>query len=247
MTTTQQPQAIHSIRPSQPSSTSPPVNISSRCHLDPACYVKGTHPLTIQADVVVHPRCRLYTDQGPITIQQGCILNEKCILGTDKELNPIVKGVAPSNSSTIASQQPGFLSSDNSTISPEINIGPRAYLQSTVRLQPPCNIGDSVLLEAGVTLLSGCSVGAHSKICAGVTLPPDTVIPAWTVAYGHHGQMRRKRQANVAEDSRLDGMGRERDGVESLLKTNTAKNLSAVGSGSRDKRASIIKSAGQKG
>jgi len=247
MTSTQQPQATHPLRQNQPSSTSPPVNISSRCHLDPACYVKGTHLLTIQADVVLHPRCRLYTDQGPITIQQGSILNERCILGTDKELNPAIKGAAPSNSSTIMFQQPAQLGQDGSVPNPETNIGPRAYLQSSVRLQPPCTIGDSVLLEAGVTLLSGCSIGPHSKVCAGITLPPDTVIPAWTVVYGHHGQMRRKRQANVAEDSRLDGMSRERLGVETLLKLNTAKNLSTAGSGSRDKRASIIRSDSQKG
>ena len=241
------PHAALPLRPNQPSSTSPPVNISNQCHLDPACYVKGTYLLTVKADAVLHPRCRLYTDQGPITIEQGSILNERCILGTDKELNPAINYAASSGFSTATSNPPSTGIQGAEAFDLEIHIGPRSYLQSTVKLQPPCNIGESAILEAGVTLLPSCRVGSHSKICAGITLPSGTVIPEWTVVYGHHGQMRRRRQVNAAEDSRVDGMSKERQGVETLLKLNTAKNLSTMGSGSKDKRASIIRSEGQKG
>lgn len=245
MTSTPQPQAALPLRSNQPPSTSTPVNISQQCHLDPACYVKGTHLLTIEANVVLHPRCRLNTDQGPVIIQQGSILNERCILGIDKEFNP--KPASVSSSAATIAQSPDLPSQDDGINELQINIGPRAYLQSTVKVQPPCTIGDSVVLEAGVTLLPGCSIGAHSKVCAGITLPARTTIPEWTVVYGLHGQMRRKRQANLAEDSRLDGMSRERHGVETLLKLNATKNLSTAGGSSKDKRASIIRSDSQKG
>lgn len=196
---------------------------------------------------MLHPRCRLYTDQGSIRIQHDSILNERCILGIDKELNPATqKSLSPSTAATKA-QQPEYTRQDDDTTNQQINIGPRAYLQSTVKLQPPCTIGDSVILEAGVTLLPGCSIGAHSKVCAGITLPPGTVIPEWTVVCGLQGQMRRKRHANLAENSRLDGMTRERLGVETLLKLNVTKNLSTAGGGSKDKRASVIRSDSQKG
>lgn len=247
MATAQQLQPTLPLRPNQASSTSTPVNISPQCHLDPACYVKGTRLLTIEADVVLHPRCRLYTDLGSIIIQHSSILNERCVLGLDKELNPATKEALLSSSAAAIAHESDELGQDDDASNLEINIGPRAYLQSTVKLQPPCTIGDSVLLEAGVTLLPGCSIGAHSKICAGITLPPGTVIPEWTVVYGLHGQMRRKRQANLAEESRLNGMAREGHGVETLLKLNATKNLSTAGGSSKDKRTSIIRSDSQKG
>ena len=246
MAAVEQPQPARPVRTNPVPSTSTPVNISSQCHLDPTCYVKGTRLLAIEADVVVHPRCRLSTDLGPIIIQHSCILNERCILGLDKELNPATKAMSSSFAAT-AALDPDDVSHDDSASNLEIRIGPQAYFQSTVKLQPPCTIGDSVLLEAGVTLLPGCSIGAHSKICAGITLPPGTVIPEWTVVYGTHGKMRRKRQENLVEESRLDGMARERHGVETLLKLNATKTLSTTGGGSKEKRASIIRSDSQKG
>lgn len=226
------------LRANQPPTTSPPVSLSPQCHLDPACYVKGTHSLTIEQNAILHPRCRLYTDQGPITIKQGCILNERCILGIDRELNPPIV-TADSNQDPVSSATDGGNAAARQAEA-EIVLGARTYLHSSVKLQPPCRIGDSCVLESGVTLAPNCAVGAHSKICAGITLPPGTYVPDWTVVYGLHGQRRRQRQVDdVAEDARLDGLRRERAGVEMLLKVNATKSLGAA-SGSRSKRESVM-------
>lgn len=236
MSASQRPQPAAPLHAGQPASTSPAVSISPQCHLDPACYVKGTYLLSIEANAVLHPRCRLYTDRGPVTIGSGSILNERCILGLDKEMNP-----PSTNIPTRLEEEAAKLKEL------AITIGPRASLQSTVKLQPPCTIGEAVILEAGVTILPMCTVGAHSKVCAGVTLPPGTIIPEWTVVYGQHGQMRRKRQADIAEDSRMDGMSRERHGLENLLKMSTAKALSSAGASSKSKRESVIRTDSPKG
>lgn len=217
----------NTVVPKLSTSATPPVNISSQAYLDPACYAKGSHNINIEANSVVHPRCRLYTDQGKITIRAGSVLIERCIVGFDKELNPIPEAFAAQ------------LQADTNR---DITIGPHAYLQSSVKIQPPCTVGEGVLLEAGVTVQTGCSIGDHSKICAGVNLPPDTIIPEWTVVYGPSGRLRRRRQENMAEDSRIEGMNRERQGMEMLLRANATKTISSAGGGSRhSKRESVIR------
>lgn len=204
-----------------------PVNISSQAYLDPACYVKGPNPLNIETGSVIHPRCRLYTDQGEVNIRAGSVLTERCVIGFDKDLNPVPESV-------VASVPVG--------LNRHITIGPNAYLQSSTKIQPPSTIGEGVLIEAGVILQSGCVVGAHSKVCAGVTLPQGTVVPEWTVVYGQNGRFRRKRQENATEYLRLDGMGRERQGMELLLRANAAKTLtSTAGSSRHGKRESVIR------
>lgn len=246
MTSSPDPQNVTSTSQKQAASTSPPVSISSQAHLDPACYVKGSHLLKIEAGVVLHPRCRLYTDQGTITIHNGSILLERCIIGIDKELNPLPKPVTSTTNDEELSNGDSDALLDPKT-SKDTVIGPRSYLHSSVKLQPPCTIGESAILETGVTIYPNCTIGSHSKVCAGITLPSGTTIPDWTVVYGPNGQMRRMRQANLAEDSRLDSMSRERQGVEALLKMNAAKNLSSGGGGSKSKRESIIRTDSTKG
>lgn len=213
-------------QPKVSASTTPPLNISPQAYLDPACYAKGLYPVNIEAGSVIHPRCRLYTDQGRITIRAGSVLIERCIIGFDKELNP-------------APEAPTVQKPDSTN---DISIGPQAYLQSSVKIQPPCTIGEGVLIEAGVTIQTNCSIGDHSKICAGVVLPSGTIIPEGTVVYGVNGRLRRRRQENMAEDSRIEGISRERQGMELLLRANAAKTISSTGGGSRHgKRESVIR------
>lgn len=237
-------QTIQPALQNKTSSASTPVSVSSQSHLDPACYVKGSHSLTIEANVVIHPRCRLYTDQGKITIHAGSILLERCIVGVDKELNPEPKTELEKleNSSPLDSDP-----SSNSAGSKDIIIGPYSCLHSSVKLQPPCKIGEFNVLESGVVVHPNCKIGSHSKICAGITLPRGTVVPDWTVVFGPDGRMRRHRKPNIAEESRIEGMNKERQGVEAILKMNAAKNLNSSGGGSRSKRESIIRTETSKG
>lgn len=115
-----------------------------------------------------------------------------------------------------------------------------------MRLQPPCTIGEAVVLEAGVTISPGCVIGDHSKVCAGVVLPVGTKIPERTVVYGLNGQMRRRRHIDTPEESRLEGLAKERAGVEAVLKLNAVKTSTATSS--KSKRESVlVRSDSQKG
>lgn len=233
--TSERPATLPSLPKVSPGTT-PPVNISSQAYVDPACYVKGTNPLTIEAGAVIHPRCRLYTDNGKVTIGHGCLLFERCMIGYDKEFNP-QRGSAMALDKPAGTGHTQSVSKDSNNI----YIGASSHLHSAVKLQPPCTIGEYSILEAGVTLLPGCTLGSHSKICAGITLPPGSAVPDWTVVYGMNGQIKRKRQATPAEDTRLEGLARERQTIEALLKANATKTLSSSGGGSRGKRESVIR------
>ncbi|KAJ9654047.1 hypothetical protein H2198_006846 [Neophaeococcomyces mojaviensis] len=239
-----------------PSSGSPPVNISPYCHLDPVSYVKGTHLLTLENGVLVHPRSKLFTDMGPITIKEGSIISEKCTIGnlSGKDSIMLHKGQAPkallaatdSNTQTLGSNS-GVFTQEGLANEPElpITIGRSVYIHPNVNLQPPCTVADFAILEPGVTVSPGCFINSHSKICAGVNLPAGAVVSSWTVVYGTDGRMRRRRHKDVSEDSRLEGMARERSAATNLLRTsaNASKTGSTTpGSASRSKRESVIRS-----
>lgn len=237
-----QPHPAIPVHASIPISSAPPAKISSQCHLDPSSYVKGGHQLTIEANAVIHPRTYLFTELGPITIRQGSIITEKCVIGRrDKSESTTTKPPPPTGrdpsvdpaDKAKAQPQPNF---------PEIIIGPNAHLHASVTVQAPSVINDSTVLEPGVMISPNCTIGAHSKICAGITIPPGTTIPEWTVVYGIHGQMRRRRQDDLAEEARLDVLARERQAVEAILKSNATKNLAQGSSGSlKSKRESMIR------
>jgi len=204
----------------------PSVNISPHCHLDPASYVKGTHQLTLEAGVLVHPRSKLFTELGSITIKEGSIVSERCTIGTSTPHDLTMQHQR---------QAPG---------QPElpITIGRSVYIHPNVKVQSPCTIADFVILEPGVAVSPHCVINSHAKICAGVALPAGTVIPSWTVVYGTDGRMRRRRHKDASEDSRLDGMARERSAAVQLLKMSTIASKTASSTSantSRSKKESV--------
>lgn len=252
--TTAQPHPSIPVHATVPASAIPPAKIAPNCHLDPSSYVKGHHQLTIEANALVHPRTYLFTELGPITIRQGTVIMEKCVLGRREKTDTshqrgqpsiavgrplsIVEGLATTDTLHDPTAQPqGGL--------PEITIGPNAHLHASVTVQAPSTISDSATLESGVMISPGCIVGAHSKICAGITLPPNTVIPEWTIVYGMNGCMRRRKLDDGAEETRLDLFRRERAATEALLRS-AARNLGggqAGGAGAqlKSKRESMIR------
>lgn len=249
-----QPHPSIPVHATVPASATPPAKISPNCHLDPSSYVKGHHQLTVEASALIHPRTYLFTELGPITIRQGTVITEKCVLGrrdkTDtshQRAQPsiavgrplsVTEGVASADTPLDTATQP----QDNL---PEISIGPDAHLHAAVTIQAPSTVSDSAILESGVMISPGCFIGAHSKICAGITLPPNTVIPEWTIVYGTNGSMRRRKADDAAEETRLDLFRRERAATEALLKS-AARNLGAgqaagAGGQAKSKRESMIR------
>jgi dynactin-6 len=72
----------HSILPAvDRSGPKPPVNFSSSLTISDNAVLQGKHSITIQAESVVHPRCRLESNLGSILIGRRCIIHERTHIG----------------------------------------------------------------------------------------------------------------------------------------------------------------------
>lgn len=76
----------HSILPAiDRSGPKPPVNFSSSLVISDNAILQGTHSITIQAETVVHPRCRFQSNQGSILLGRRCIIHERAHIGAPAE------------------------------------------------------------------------------------------------------------------------------------------------------------------
>ncbi|KAF3164277.1 hypothetical protein TWF788_001225 [Orbilia oligospora] len=55
----------------------PPLSIDPTAVLSDAISFSGTYPVTIGANSVLHPRCKLNSTEGPIVIGSNCIVSER--------------------------------------------------------------------------------------------------------------------------------------------------------------------------
>lgn len=142
---------------------------------------QGTHPVTIGAGTIIHPRARFYAYEGPIYVGDGCIISEKAVIGA-----------APSGSSSSSSSTSH--SKDTPTrLSYFVTIGP----QSTIL--PGAHIHSSATIEALVTISRHADIASHAKVCSGSTIPPHGKVDEWVVVWGSGIGQRRKRARGAKE------------------------------------------------
>ncbi|KAK6541268.1 hypothetical protein TWF694_008631 [Orbilia ellipsospora] len=55
----------------------PPLSIDPTAVLSDAISFSGIYPITIGANSIIHPRCKLNSSDGPIIIGANCIISEK--------------------------------------------------------------------------------------------------------------------------------------------------------------------------
>ncbi|KAF4201327.1 hypothetical protein CNMCM8927_001699 [Aspergillus lentulus] len=210
-------------RTSPSSSTSPsptpraPVAAHNTAIVAESVIFQGTHPISVGAGTVIHPRARIYSYDGPIIIGEGCIISEKSTIGippsTPPSLPPAPKEVVPTRIS------------NGVTIGPLVTVFPGAHIHSFVTVEALAIINRRV------------SLGAHSKVCSGCEVAANTVIKDWTVVWGSGAGscQRRKRatgktsssvaagqdvsalDAKVVEDARLIVLQKEREVVARLI------------------------------
>ena len=72
----------HSILPAiDRSGPKPPVHFSSSITISDNAILLGTHSITIQAESVVHPRCRFDSTRGSVLVGRRCIIHERTQIG----------------------------------------------------------------------------------------------------------------------------------------------------------------------
>ena len=170
------------------SSASPPATLHPTTHLDPGAYVRGTHPLNISSNTLIHPRSYLLVIHAPLNIGSNTVIYPKATVGAP----PSVASMSQSTDTKISTSDP---TSQRSLTQPT-SIGSHVQIHSHATIHISSTVSDYCILESHVTIHPNATIGAHSKICAGITIPPNATIPEWTVVYGD-GQMRRPRKPLV--------------------------------------------------
>jgi carbonic anhydrase/acetyltransferase-like protein (isoleucine patch superfamily) len=180
----------------------PPLEIHPAAHFDPQAYVQGTYPITLGANVIVHPRARLVSVHGPLTIGAGTVISERCIIG------------GPALDSKARLPPP-----------PEVplqtTIGQNVVFHASAEVQAGASLDDACLVESRVVIKKGVRVGKHSKICAGCIV--DRSVGDWAVVWGEWQQRRIRIGAAEPEGGRLKALEREREATVGLLRVAAAK------------------------
>ncbi|EWC45290.1 hypothetical protein DRE_06017 [Drechslerella stenobrocha 248] len=140
-------------RPGASSSSSsaplPPLSIDPSALLSDAISFSGTYPITIGANTILHPRCKLNSADGPIIIGSNCIVSEKTQL------------VAPDVDGLVVGDY--VLVEVNCTIH-AARIGEGTSIEVGAKLGKGCRIGNN------------CSLSPQSAALEGETLADYTVI-----------------------------------------------------------------------
>lgn len=64
-----------------PSAPKPPTTIAPTAIISETASLTGTHPISLAANSVIHPRAKLVSTYGPVKVGEGCIICEKTSVG----------------------------------------------------------------------------------------------------------------------------------------------------------------------
>ena len=203
----------------------PPIAPHPSATIADSVIFQGTHPITIDAESVIHPRARIYSFDGAVRIGRGVVVGEKCVLGTP-----------PGSGSTDLGVDEGQAGMEDKTIqiSNYTMVSPQSALHAGVVLE------EAVIVDTLVTVGRGARVGGHTKICAGCRLAPGARVKEWMVVWGGNGnngvgQRRRLTSLSSTAVAGLDGRMVEESRLVVLRKEREAlgKLLVPAGSGAR--------------
>ncbi|KAF3490527.1 transferase hexapeptide domain-containing protein [Arthroderma uncinatum] len=197
----------------------PPLNVHPAATISETAYFQGTHPISVGAGTVIHPRAKLLSFKGPVSIGEGCIIGEKSVIGGPVASNSgLSTPTTPSATATAApldfaaGLDPSSSPSPGKTVTiieNSVSIGPLATISAGSHIHSAAAIESSAFLGKDV------KVGRHAKVCTSCSIPEGDTIEDWTVIWGDgkaggglgNKLKRRKRAAGKGDDDRnLHGM-----------------------------------------
>ncbi|KAI9932693.1 hypothetical protein ASPWEDRAFT_22463 [Aspergillus wentii DTO 134E9] len=202
---------------SAPSIPRPPLSVHPTVTIADAVVFQGTHPISIGAGTIIHPRARFYSFDGPIYIGDGSIISEKSVIG--------IAPTAPPPSSTHGREGIPIRISNAVVVGPQASVFPGAHIHS------------STVVESLAIIHKRASLGSHSKVCAACEVPPNAVVREWSVVWGSgtgFGQRRKRAkgkmssavavaqgiqglEGKVIEDARLIVLHKEREALSRMI------------------------------
>ncbi|KAJ4155357.1 hypothetical protein LMH87_000608 [Akanthomyces muscarius] len=187
----------HSILPAiDRSGPKPPVNFSSTLIISDNAILQGTHSITMQAETVIHPRCRFESNEGSVLIGRRCIVHERAHIGARPE-NPETAGTG------------GVAVGDYV----QIEVGSIIESGGT-------EIGEGSLIQVGSKIGSGTKIGANCTISPMSVVPAGSTLPDYTVVYSNGTQRTDRRDAS---DLRKLGMVKQIAVLRHMIPSNPDK------------------------
>ncbi|PGH12840.1 hypothetical protein AJ80_06549 [Polytolypa hystricis UAMH7299] len=198
----------------------PPISAHPTAIVPDSATFHGTHPVSIGAGTIIHPRAKIYSFHGAVSFGEGCIVGEKSVIGgplPPTSSRPVSLDTTPT--ATSSSSSPTII--ENSVL-----IGPLATVSAGT------HISTAAVIDTAAVLGRDVRIGQHVKICASCEIRDGVSVGEWMVVMGGGGggeRLRmRKRASNAhSEDGGLGGrsveagrlvvLNREREGLTKLI------------------------------
>lgn len=173
-----------------------PLKADSSATISDTAVFQGTHPITIGAGTVIHPRARFYSYSGPIIIGDACIISEKVVIGASPDTD-MKSGTSTPASSSSSLPDTNNITQDGSEGQPgsdsTIRISYFVTIAPLATILPGSQIHSSATIDSRVTIHPYADVGSHARICSGCEVPRGGKVGEWVVVWGSRaGQWRRR-------------------------------------------------------
>lgn len=162
----------------------PPVNFSSSLTISGNAVLKGTHSITIQAETVIHPRCRIESNLGSVLIGRRCIVHERVYIGAQPADLDKAKPGGVALGEYVVVEVGAIIEAGNTEIGDGSTIHVGCKIRSGAKIgkvrryaRPKLHISSS-----NAQLLTfdnqNCTISHLSEISPGEVLPDNTVVYA---------------------------------------------------------------------
>ncbi|KAL1956279.1 hypothetical protein VTO42DRAFT_7452 [Malbranchea cinnamomea] len=218
--------------PQKPGSSSsvprPPLSVHPTATVSEVAYFQGTHPISVGAGTIIHPRAKLLSFEGPINIGEGCIIGEKCVIGGGSATH------CTTNTQAAPGASPNRETSEPTILENSVLVGPLATISAGAHIRSAATV------DASASLGRNVRIGKHAKVCPSCYIPDNEVVDDWIVIWGGSagitgglGLQRRKRPSDGGNDlmgglggrdvesARLIVLNRERDCLTKLIGVGT--------------------------
>lgn len=154
-----------------------PTTISSSAVISETATLTGRHHITIGSNTVIHPRCKILSNNGPVIIGSGCIISERSVVGLS---------ISPAERLSEKDESLQIVIGDSVVI----EIG--AKVEARIVDEGSC-IGVNSHVSPGVVIGKYCRLGPLSTIATGEVLADRTVMYGGTQRrIDHHKIMARE-------------------------------------------------------